>query len=131
MTRAGRIALVTLGLVGAGFVFGALAGGIAFAIVELLGGEGISTEPFVIGAIFGAPLGALTAPLLSWLLLRHVPLGRMFVVCSIGTAIGGLVGWFATSAGGDIMANPIAGAFVGCLIAATALSYRARLRGLV
>ena len=110
----------------AGVLFGALAGGTAFTTVGLLAGEGISTESFGIGAIFGAPLSAITAPLLSWLLLRHVPLGKMFLVCSIGTGIGGVVGWFGTTEGGDIMRNPLMGAFVGCLIAAVGLWWRVR-----
>jgi hypothetical protein len=124
MRHAGRIVAVTIGLVGAGLLFGAIAGGSSFALVGILAGEEISLEAFEIGAIFGAPLGAVTAPLLSWLLLRHVPLGKMFLVCSVGTAIGGIVGWFATAAGGDIMVNPLVGAFVGCVIAAIALRYR-------
>ena len=122
--RTGRIALVTIGLIVAGFVFGALAGGTAFVTVGLLAGEGISTETFAIGAIFGAPLGAITAPLLSWMLLRRVPIGKMFLVCTIGAAIGGVIGWFASLAGGDIMINPLVGAFVGCLIAAVTLRLR-------
>jgi hypothetical protein len=128
MKRAGRITVVTIGLVAAGIVFGALAGGIAFATVGVLAGERITIDAFWIGAVFGAPLGALTAPMLSWLLLRHVPLGRMFLVCSVGTAIGGVVGWFAAAAGGNIILNPLAGAFIGCVIAAIALWHRARLR---
>lgn len=119
-----RIVLVTIGLVGAGIVFGALAGGTAFAFVGMLADGRISTELFAFGAWVGAPLGAVTAPLLSWLLLRHVPLGRMFLVCSAGTAVGGVVGWFATTAGGNIMVNPLVGAFVGCVIAAIALRHR-------
>ena len=124
MTRVGRIVALTIGLVGAGLLFGAIAGGTSFALVGVLSGEEIAIEPFEIGAIFGAPLGAITAPILSWLLLRRVPLGKMFLVCSVGTAIGGIVGWFATTAGGDIMLNPLVGAFVGCVIAAIALRYR-------
>src|SRR6185436_20460973 len=124
MTRAGRIALVTIGLIGAGVLLGALAGGTAFTAVGVLAGEEFSTERFVIGAVFGAPLGAATAPLLSWLLLRHVPIGKMFLVCTIGAAIGGVVGWFAATAGGNIMLNPLLGAFGGCVIAAIALRYR-------
>lgn len=119
---------MTIGLVGAGIVFGALAGGTAFALVVALASRGISTELFLIGAVFGAPLGAVTAPLLAWVLLRRVPLGRMFLVCSVGTTVGGVVGWFATAAGGSIIANPIAGAFVGCVVAAIALWHKARLR---
>jgi hypothetical protein len=119
--------LVTIGLVGAGIVFGALAGGTSLAFVGLLAGR-ISTELFWVGAFFGAPLGAVTAPLLAWLLLRRVPLGRMFLVCSIGTAIGGVAGWFATAAGGNILVNPLGGAFIGCFIAAIALWHKTRLR---
>ena len=128
MPRAGRIALVTIGLIVAGVVFGAVAGGTAFLTVGLLAGERISTEAFAIGAVFGAPLGAITAPLLSWLLLRQVPIGTMFLVCTIGAAIGGVLGWFATFAGGDIMVNPLAGAFIGCLVSAVTLWYRVRIR---
>ncbi len=128
MTRLGRIVVVTIGLVGAGIVSGALAGGTAFALVVVLADGRISTELFEIGAIFGAPLGAIIAPLLAWLLLRRVPLGRMFLVCSVGTAIGGVVGWFATAAGGNIILNPIGGAFIGCLVGAIALWHRARVR---
>jgi len=128
MTRLGRIVVVTVGLVGAGIVFGALAGGTAFALVVMLADGRISTELFEIGALFGAPLGGITAPLLAWALLRRVPLGRMFLVCSIGTAIGGVAGWFATSAEGDIIVNSLGGGFIGCVFAAVALWHRARLR---
>jgi len=62
--------------------------------------------------------------LLAWLLLRHVAFGEMFLVCSIGTAIGGVLGWFSMTAGGTIMLNPLVGAFVGCVVAAFALRYR-------
>ena len=123
MTHVRRIVAVTIGLVGAGLLFGAIAGGTSFALVGILAGEDISIEAFEIGAIFGAPLGAITAPMLSWLLLRHVPLGKVFLVCSVGTAIGGVIGWFSTSTG-DIVLNSLASAFIGCLIAAVALHLR-------
>lgn len=120
--------MVTLGLVGAGIVFGALAGGTAFALVVLLASGRISTALFEIGAVFGAPLGGIIAPLLAWVLLRRVPLGQMFLVCSVATAIGGVAGWFAAAAGGDIILSPIAGALIGCVVAAIALWHRARVR---
>jgi len=72
MRHVGRIVAVTIGLVGAGLLFGAMAGGASFALVGILAGQEISIEALEIGAVFGAPLGAITAPLLSWLLLRHV-----------------------------------------------------------
>lgn len=123
MRRAARVVVVTIGLVAAGFIFGALAGGAAFAMVVLVPGEGPSLWAFGIGAFYGAPLGAVTAPLLSWLLLRRVPLGRMFLVCSIGTTIGGIGGWFSAGSA-DILLTPIMGAFAGCLIAALGLHLR-------
>lgn len=112
-----------MGLVAAGFLFGGLAGGTAFTIVCLMPGEGPVSGAFETGAIFGAPLGAITAPLLSWLLLRRVPLGRMFVLCAVGTAVGGIVGWFVGSAFNNIL-DPIVGAFAGCVTATIALRYR-------
>ncbi len=124
MSRVARIIAVTSGLVGAGIVLGAIAGGTAFWAVGVITEHAFSREAFGIGALFGAPLGAVTAPSLSWLLLRHVALGKMFLVCSIGTAIGGVVGWFSTTAGGDIMLNPLVGALVGCVTAAIALRSR-------
>jgi hypothetical protein len=126
MTRIGRIVSVTLGLMGAGFVFGALAGGAAFSTVLLMDGEGISLGAFAFGALYGAPLGAVIAPLLSWLLLRRVPLGLMFLVCSIGTTIGGIVGWVTTPSSGDVVVQALLGAFIGCTVAATALWLRVR-----
>src|SRR6266571_5419772 len=123
MTRAGRIVSVTIGLMGAGLVCGAVAGGTSFTMVSILAGQGMSLELFEVGAIFGAPLGTISAPLLSWLLLRRVPLGRVFLLCSVGTAIGGVVGWFSTTTG-DIVLNSLASAFIGCVIAAIALHYR-------
>jgi len=124
MSRVARIIAVTSGLMGAGIVLGAIAGGTAFWAVGVITEHAFSPEAFGIGAVFGAPLGAVTAPSLSWLLLRHVALGEMFLVCSIGTAIGGVLGWFSMTAGGDIMLNPLVGAFVGCVIAAIALRSR-------
>ena len=123
MSRIVRIVVVTLALMAAGLAFGALAGGLAFTTVGILAGGGIAVDAFEIGAIFGAPLGAITAPVLAWLLLRRVPLGRMFLVCSTGTTIGGIVGWFS-SGSADIMLTPLLGAFAGCLIAALGLHLR-------
>jgi len=125
MARAARIVSVSLGLIGAGFIFGALAGGSAFSTVLLIEGDGISLGAFGIGAIYGAPLGAVTAPLLSWLLLRRVPLGLMFLVCSIGTMIGAIAGWVTTPQLGNPIARALAGALIGCVVGAIVL--RARL----
>src|SRR5437773_1872620 len=91
-----RIVVVTLGLVGGGMVCGAVAGaGTVFALLlfsgELTADQWMAID-LVIAAILGAALGAITAPVLSWLLLRRVPLGRMFIVCTAGTILGALAG---------------------------------------
>jgi len=109
MSRAGRVLSVTVGLVAAGGVCGATAGAVALSIVLALMGEGITLADAGVGALFGAPLGAVTAPLLSWLFLRRVPLGRMFLWCSVGTTIGGTIGG-------------LPGALLGCLMTAIILS---------
>jgi len=126
MRRIGRIVRVTLGLMGARFVCGAVAGGAAFSTIALMEGEGIWLGAFAIGAIYGAPLGAVTAPLLSWLLLRRVPLGLMFSACSIGTMIGGILGWVTTPQAGDSVVRALVGALIGCVVAAGVLWSRVR-----
>jgi len=127
MVPARRVVAVTLGLVCAGGVFGAVAGAVALEFSLLI------TQPswpvmdgLLFGAFLGAPLGAATAPVLSWVLLRRVPLGRLFVGLVAGTVFGGIVGWFTTTPGGEIESNGLAGACIGCLVACMWLRYRAR-----
>jgi hypothetical protein len=128
MVHVGRAVLVTIGLAGAGILFGAIAGGTAFTFVVLVAGARVSFEAFEIGAFFGAPLGAVTAPLLSWLLLRRVPLGQMFLVCSFGTIVGAIAGWFTAAPNEEAVDWALVGAFLGSVVAATTLWYRARAR---
>jgi hypothetical protein len=125
MVSARRVVGVTLGLVGAGALLGALAGGVALAFSALIrwgdpSGSDLLSD-LLLGAFFGAPLGALTAPILAWLLLRRVPLGRMF----LGSVAGGVVGWITTTT--DFWAateNGLAGAFIGCVVACILLRRR-------
>jgi hypothetical protein len=127
MVPARRIVAVTLGLVGAGAIFGAVAGAVALGFSLLI------THPswpvvdgLAFGAFLGAPLGAASAPVLSWLLLRRVPLGRLFVGLVAGTVFGGIVAWFTTTPGGEIESNGLAGACIGCLVACVWLRFGAR-----
>lgn len=108
MTRTYRIVAVTLGLMGAGIICGAVAGAVAITVVLTIMGDWLPFEGATGGAVVGGILGAIAAPSLSWLLLRRVPLGRMFWVCTLGTIVGGVVGG-------------ILGAFLGCLGAAAIL----------
>lgn len=120
-----RILVVTAGLSVAGAVAGAFAGGIAFSFVLTLAGDpGLHLDALLIAGVVGAPLGAVTAPLLAWLLLRRVPLGQMFRGLSLGTMVGGVVGWLATVSAANIVINAVASAFIGCVVAALLLRRR-------
>jgi hypothetical protein len=82
MVRVGRVVVVTLGLVGAGILFGAIAGGTAFTLVTLVAGEGISFGH--LNRFFSAPW--LVTAMLSWLLLRRL-LGQMFWFPPLGQSL--------------------------------------------
>lgn len=125
MTRPGRILSVTIGLVAAGAVLGAFAGAVALSASVLITENDTSGDGLMLGAFFGAPLGAIMAPVLSWTLLRRVPLGRMFMGLVAGTAAGGVVAWITTTSTIGEGPNGLAGAFIGCVVAAVTL--RARL----
>lgn len=97
MTRARRIFAVTAGLFAAGAIVGAVTGGLIVAVIVSFvtrSAPPLSPELFGIGAMFGAPLGAVLFPAAGWLLMRHVPLGKALVGASVGTVAGGLAGWF-------------------------------------
>jgi len=112
MVSARRVVAVTLGLIGAGALFGALAGGVALALSLLITESDTSGSGLVIGAFFGAPLGAIAAPTAAWLLLRRVPLGRVFAGSVAGTVLGGVAGWLLPFAE-DQVANGLLGAVAG------------------
>lgn len=124
MTRAGRIACITVGLSVSGALLGGVAGAAALSAALFVTRDPWWTLGLTVGAWFGAPLGALTAPALAWLLLRRVPLGRMFAGCTMGTMAGGIIGWITMTGEAEALSG-LAGAFVGCAVAATLLRYRA------
>ena len=124
MTRTGRIVAVTAGLTGAGAIAGAVAGGAALGVSLWLTTKLLIPGGFLIGAFLGAPLGAVTAPAVAWLLLRDVSLGHMFVACATGTIIGGVIGYITTTPGGSAVLGGLAGALVGCVVAAVWLRRR-------
>lgn len=113
---------VTLGLTGAGALCGGFAGAAGLALALLIeapfGRAPLGIYLFAAGV--GAPLGALLAPLASWLLLRRVPVGRSFLRLTLGTIVGGVAGWF-TLAGHNPLVWPTAVAAAGFLSVAIAL----------
>lgn len=123
MSREGRIAITTLALIGAGGIVGAIVGATALTFSLIVTHDTRPAEGVIIGAFLGAPLGAVTAPALAWLMLRRVPLGRMFRDCSLGATIGGVIGWVTAT---SLMAplSGLAGAFTGCVVAGIMLRRR-------
>jgi hypothetical protein len=143
MARAGRIIAVTLGLSAAGAVFGGFAGVVALALSLALteGGDIFSRyilQVLAIPAILGSALGALGAPAAAWLLLRRVPLGKVFLWTVVGTVTGGVAGWIAGAMRaavngapplfGDEVIAAILGAVAGFLATALLLRLRASSR---
>lgn len=125
-----RAVTATLGLSAAGALCGATAGTIAFAIVVILSqgftffSDGVILE---LASAAGAVAGAVGAPLIAWLLLRYVPLGRAFLGLTLGTIAGGVTGWY-TLAETHLLFGPVGGAVAGFLAAGIALRLEARRR---
>ncbi|HEY3220799.1 MAG TPA: hypothetical protein VGJ80_08705 [Gemmatimonadales bacterium] len=111
-----------------GAVFAALAGAASLTTALWIERDPWYMLGLFAGPFYGAPIGAILAPVLAWAFLRRVPLGQMFVSLSAGTAIGGVVGWvttFSTLDGPKVVAG-LAGAVIGCLVAAIRLRYQVR-----
>ena len=82
--------------VGTGFVLGTAI--LAAIQVRAPGGFNWAVDiPFgmLLGGTFGAVVGGIGAPLLSWALLRHVPLGRAIAVSAVATVAGAALGLLA------------------------------------
>ena len=122
MTRA---LVVTLGLTVTGALVGAVCGGVAPAVVAVAAGDWrdlLRPGFWVIGGIVGAAIGAVVAPVMSWLLLRRVPLGAAIGQTAAGTIAGGILGLIAGA--------PLIGAVSGFMAAAVRLSVVERRRRL-
>ena len=131
MNRPLRIVAVTVGLVGAGAVFGALAGAFALALgLALTDGPMVAAEPWVvsIGAYFGAPIGAVSLPIVAWVWLRRVALGRAIGGSVVGTVVGGVLGWIVPSDPAPVI-EPLVSAFLGFVTAAVVMWFRTSPRG--
>ena len=120
-----RLLTITLGLALAGTVFGGIAGGAGLAIALFF-------EPHQwrgcyefceFAASVGAVLGMVGAPAVAWVMLRRVPLGRLFTLLTLGTTVAAVFGWFAFSHI-DVIWGPTFAGFVGFMATAIALSFR-------
>ena len=124
---ASRVIGVTAGLTLAGACFGGLAGILVLVVGAATQDWKVLLSPWLYawGGLVGAPLGAVCAPIAGWLLLREVPLGRAFLVATMGTTVGGLVGLLAAPS--SFLGPPVGGA-VGCVLAAALLRFYTKRR---
>jgi len=125
MLRTLRLLTITLGLASAGAVFGGIAGGAGLAIVLLFEPQlwRSAFEFCQFAASVGAVLGMIGAPVVTWIMLRRVPLGRLFALLTLDTTVAAVLGWFVFSRV-DVIWGPTLAGFVGFMATAIALSYR-------
>ncbi|HYQ03411.1 MAG TPA: hypothetical protein VER96_32275 [Polyangiaceae bacterium] len=125
LQRPFRLLTITLGLALAGTLFGGLAGGAGLAIALFFSPHQWRGcyEFCEFAASVGAVLGMVGAPAVAWVMLRRVPLGRLFTLLTLGTTLSAVFGWFAFSQI-DVIWGPTFAGFVGFMATAIALSFR-------
>lgn len=120
------MALVTVGLAGAGAVAGALVAIVTSTLVILVaGGARFDWVAYAVTGVVGAACGVLLGPAIAWLLLRSLPIGPAILQASIGAAIGGVLAWLFSPLG---LPGVLALAALGGLLAALRLRYAQRRR---
>lgn len=132
--QVGRAVSITLAIALVGATIGGAMGGLLFAAwrglhwLSIWNGES-AARVIGAGAGAGAALGAVLAPLTSWVFLRRVPLGKALVQTTVGTTIGAAIGLAVDSVGPThrfIVPASLVGAIVGFLAAATRLRFAPR-----
>jgi len=91
----GRILAVTVGLILTGAFCGAILGGLSL-VISFAGKTGLHMVrawpmTFILGAYFGAIVGAVLTPLLAWIFLRRVSLARAIGRTALGVIVGVIV----------------------------------------
>jgi hypothetical protein len=127
MNRTTRIVAVTVGLLAAGAVAGAVAADAALFLASALDGGGVALndwEPLLVVAAIGALFGGVLLPITAWLFLRRVPLGLALLGTVVGTIVGGALGWIVRLGSNEIQGG-VMGAFAGFAVAALLLRLRA------
>ena len=132
--RIGRAFSITLVIALVGAAIGGTVGGLLFAAWRSVHSISIglgerSKRVIAVGAAGGAGLGAVLAPLTSWVFLRRVPLGKALLQTTVGTTVGAAIGLVVDSLGpsyGFIIPASLIGAIVGFLAAATRLRFAQR-----
>ena len=126
-----RILKISAALAVLGAVAGAIGGCLALALAVLVGVVSQSNEvplSFVAGAVtvLGGGCGVFVAPLLSWTLLRDVPIWRCATETALVTSFAGISALALTNGG---MWKIAAIALLGAALAAARLKWAFRRRG--
>jgi hypothetical protein len=130
--RPARIAVVTAGLAVAGGVVGGICAAAAVTLIAGIeaGFGDLFSRDFAallgLCAAFGVFTGVIGAPLLSWAVLRRVPLGRAALYTAIGTIVGAVGGELARPLNPYVWTLP--GVLVGALLGFIGAGILARLR---
>ena len=128
-----RILAVTAGLSVMGFFLGAALGGALFWVADLFAasvGQGHSL-PVLRAALGCGLLGLVLAPLAAWTLMRHVPLWRALGETALGTALGGIAGYFVPEHAWPFpfpFVPPVLAALLGFVLAAVRLRLTHRMK---
>jgi hypothetical protein len=118
VSRSSRILVVTGALALTGAVVGALCGvlSVTLALLPVRGFGGFDAGIFALAGPVGGAVGAVTTPLIAWVLLRNVPLGRAILQCAVGTVAGGVLASWTNFH--NPLFSPIVGATLGFTVAA-------------
>jgi hypothetical protein len=125
-----RILKISATLAVLGAVAGAVGGCLALALAVILGKIGHDTEitlSFVAGVVttLGAACGVFIAPVLSWTLLRDVPIWRCATETAVATSFAGIL---ALALGSGDLWKSIAIAALAAALAAARLKWAFRRR---
>jgi hypothetical protein len=115
--------LIVTPIVGAlaGAVFGLVSLAVVGLLVDGLGGFPVVWDAYTFVAVVGAAVGAISLPVVSWWIVRHVPLERVVAETGLATVIGSIAGSLVSHL------NPVVGlasAFLGFCLGATQLRLR-------
>jgi hypothetical protein len=88
-----RIVQVTVGLSAVGVMIGSVLGAILAALFGVRVGDfGFASEIWFAGAMLGAGVGGVLAPVAAWTLMRRVPIWRAIAETAAGTVLGTTLG---------------------------------------
>jgi hypothetical protein len=88
-----RIVQVTVGLSAVGVIIGSVLGAILAVLFGVRVGDfGFASEIWFAGAMLGAGVGGILAPVAAWTLMRRVPIWRAIGETAAGTVLGTTLG---------------------------------------